>query len=131
MEILGFSSITVVLAICIVGIGIRVYIGITKNTDTKFDANAVILSFMVGILVSVGLVAPVIDAIPDDTDDIIILPLIAGQIIIVMKSQSIATAASNIVQKNKEKEKEVDFTEPDPIDDESDLPPGKTPEVIG
>ena len=99
MEILGLSPVTVVLAICLVGIALRVYVGITKNPGTKFNVNAVILSFIVGIIVSVGLVAPVIDAIPDDTNNMVILPLIAGQIIVVMKSQSISTAASNLVQK--------------------------------
>ena len=101
MEILGYSPVTVVLVICIVGIALRVYIGITKNPGTPFNVNAVILSFIVGIIVSVGLVAPVVDAIPNDTDDMVILPLVAGQIIVVMKSQSISTAASNLI-KNKE-----------------------------
>ena len=73
MEILGFEPVIVVLAICIVGIALRVYIGITKNPETKFDVNAVIISFMVGLLASDGLVEPVIDAIPDNTDDIIII----------------------------------------------------------
>jgi len=104
MEILGFSPVTVVLAICIVGIALRVYVGITKS-GTKIDVNAIILAFIVGIIVSVGLVAPVIDAIPDDTNNMVILPLVAGQIIVVMKSQSIATAASNIVAKKKEEVK--------------------------
>jgi len=99
MEILGFSPVTVVLVICIVGIALRVYIGMTKNPGTKFNVNAVILSFIVGIIVSVGLVAPVIDAIPDETDNMVILPLVAGQIIVVMKSQSISTAASNLIKK--------------------------------
>ena len=99
MEILGFSPVTVVLAICIVGIALRVYIGITKNPGTPFNVNAIILSFIVGIIVSVGLVAPVIDAVPDDTADTTILALLAGQIIVVMKSQSISTAASNLVAK--------------------------------
>lgn len=101
MEILGFAPITVVLAICIVGIALRVYIGITKNPGTSINPNAIILSFIVGIIVSVGLVAPVINAIPDEVDDMIILPLVAGQIIVVMKSQSISTAASALIQQKK------------------------------
>lgn len=100
MEILGLSPVTVVLIICIGGIALRVYVGIIKS-GTKFNVNAVILSFIVGIIVSVGLVAPVIDAIPDDTDNMVILPLVAGQIIVVMKSQSISTAASNLIAKKK------------------------------
>lgn len=99
MEVLGLSPVTVVLVICIVGIALRVYIGITKNPGTPFNVNAVILSFIVGIIVSVGLVAPVVDAIPDETDSMVILPLVAGQIIVVMKSQSISTAASNLIKK--------------------------------
>jgi len=129
MEIFGFSSVEAVLAICIVGIILRTYIGIQKNPGTKIDINTVIISFMVGIIASVGLVAPAIDTIPDGTEGITLLPIIAGQIIIVMKSQSIATAVIKIAQKKQEKKEEIDFTEPDPIDDESDLPPGKTEEI--
>lgn len=103
MEIFGFSPVIVVLIICIVGITLRVYIGITKNPGTPFNINAVILSFFVGIIVSVGLVAPVIDAIPDETDNIVVLPLLAGQIIVVMKSQSISTAANNLIKKTEVK----------------------------
>jgi len=98
MEILGLSPITLTLIICIIGIGLRVYIGKIKNPTSKFNINTVILSYMIGIIVSVGLVAPVIDAIPTDYNEMIILPLITGQIIIVMKSESISTAARKLVQ---------------------------------
>jgi len=99
MELFGLQPITWVLIICVVGIALRVYVGVTKNPGTKIDINVIILSFVTGLLVSVGLVAPVIDAIPNESDSLIILPLIAGQIIIVMKSESVYTAARNLIQK--------------------------------
>lgn len=100
MEIFGLSSVEITLIICIVGIVTRIYVGKIKHSETKFSINAAILSFMVGILVSVGLVAPVIDAIPDNTTAIVILPVLTGQVIIVMKSESISTAAQKLIHKN-------------------------------
>jgi uncharacterized membrane protein len=98
MEIFGLSPLVLTLIICVAGIALRVYIGRIKNANQPFNIHAVILSFMIGIIVSVGLVAPVINAIPQDYDELIILPLIAGQIIVVMKSESISTAARNLVK---------------------------------
>lgn len=103
MEIFGLSPVILTLIICVVGIGFRVYIGRIKNPTSKFNINTVILSFMIGIIVSVGLVAPVINAIPQDYDEMVILPLLAGQIIIVMKSESISTAARNLMQSQETK----------------------------
>lgn len=105
MEIFGLAPITWTLIICVIGIGLRVYIGVSKNPGTKLDINVTILSFITGLLVAVGLVAPVIDAIPVDTDNLVILPLIAGQIIVVMKSESIITAAKELIQTKSKKVK--------------------------
>lgn len=108
MQIFGLSPVEITLIICIVGIALRVYIGRVKNPNTKFNFNVVILSFMVGVITSVGLVAPVIDAIPVNSTQIIILPLIAGQIIVVMKTESIAVAALGVINKVKSGEKSND-----------------------
>ena len=98
MEIFGLSPVILTLIICVVGVALRVYIGRIKNPTSKFNVHAVILSFIIGIIVSVGLVAPVINAIPQDYDELIILPLLAGQIIVVMKSESISTAARSLIK---------------------------------
>ncbi len=99
MEILGLAPITITMIICIVGTVLRVYVGKLKSPETKFNVNTAFLSFMVALLISVSVVAPVINAISDDANDMVILPLIAGQIIIVMKSESISTAAQKIIHK--------------------------------
>jgi len=98
VEIFGLSPVILTLIICVTGIGLRVYIGRIKNLQQPLNVHAVILSFLVGIIVSVGLVAPVINAIPQDYDELIILPLVAGQIIVVMKAESISTAARNLIK---------------------------------
>ena len=98
MEVFGLSPIVLTLIICVTGIALRVYIGKIKNSHLPWNIHAIILSFMIGIIVSIGLVAPVINAIPQDYDEMIILPLVAGQIIIVMKSESISTAARSLIK---------------------------------
>jgi hypothetical protein len=98
MEIFGLSPVILTLIICVAGIALRVYIGRIKYANQPFNVHAVILSFLVGIIVSVGLVAPVINAIPQDYDELIILPLLAGQIIVVMKAESISTAARTLIK---------------------------------
>jgi len=103
MEVFGLSPVELTLIICIVGISLRVYIGRVKRPDTKLNINAIVSSFMIGVIISVGLVAPVIDAIPLDTKDIVILSVITGQIIVVMKSESIAQAAKDILMPKKSK----------------------------
>lgn len=105
MEIFGLAPITWTLIICVIGVGLRIYMGIIKNPGTKIDVNVTIFTLITGLIVAVGLVAPVIDAIPADTKDVIILPLIAGQIIIVMKSQSIITAVKELIQTKSKKVK--------------------------
>ena len=97
MELFGLQPVEIVLIICIVGVVLRVYTGRMKNPGLKFDANAVVLSFFVGIIASVGLVAPVISSIPDDTDKIVLLPILAGQIIVVMKSESLSTTLKKLI----------------------------------
>jgi len=97
MELFGLQPVEIVLIICIVGTTLRVYTGRLKNPGTKLDVNAIILSFMVGIIASVGLVAPVISSVPNDIDKIILLPILAGQIIVVMKSESLATTMKKLI----------------------------------
>lgn len=98
MEVFGLSPIVLTLIICVAGIALRVYMGKIKNPDISWNIHAIVLSFMIGIIVSIGLVAPIINAIPQDYDEMIILPLVAGQIIIVMKSESISTAARSLIK---------------------------------
>jgi len=98
MEIFGLSPVELTLIICIVGISLRTYIGYVRTPNTKLSINAIIASFMVGIVISVGLVAPVIDALPNDSTQIVMLVAVTGQIIVVMKSESIARAAQDILQ---------------------------------
>ncbi len=103
MQVFGLDAVEITIIICIIGIGLRVYIGKVKNPEIPLSINAIILSFMIGVLISIGLVAPVIDAIPQSADKIVILTAIVVQIIVVMKSESISTAARDLF-KQKEKE---------------------------
>lgn len=97
MLLFGLEPVEIVLIICIVGVVLRVWVGKMKNPGTKFNVNAVILTFLVGLIASVGIVAPTISTIPDDTDKIVMLPILAGQVIIVMKSESLSTSLKKLI----------------------------------
>ena len=101
MQIFGLEPILVTLIICIVGISLRIYTGKIKS-NIPFNIKAAGLSCIIGVLISVGLVAPVVYAMPDSVDPLIILPLLAGQIILVMKAESIGTTVQSILKKKKD-----------------------------
>ena len=81
---------------------------------------------MLGIVTSVGLVAPIIDALPDDITPVLQLAAVFGQIGLVMGVDAGVRKGQKVAQSIKEKKLLDPLTvEPEPIDDESDLPPGK------
>lgn len=100
MEIFGLTPVQLTLIICVIGIALRVYIGYIKNPKSKFNVNVVVVSFFIGIIISVGLVAPTVESI-DSGDELKAFAVIAGQIIVVMQSESIAKAGQKIMNNKK------------------------------
>ncbi len=99
MELFGLGSVEIVFVICIVGTILKVWVGRMRNPGTKININAIGLSFVVGIIAAVGLVAPAVDAIDEDTSKIQLLPILTGLVFIVMKSDSITKTLQLIIPK--------------------------------
>lgn len=129
MEILGFDPVVITVAICIIGVSFRIINGMTGKSLSEFNPMLAMTTFMIGMVTSVGLVAPVIDALPDDLDSTLQLAAVFGQIGLIMGIDSAVRKGQKISQKIKDK-KSQDISELQPIDDEDDLPPGKTVEAI-
>lgn len=126
MQILGLDPVIVTVVICLVGVSYQVVTGMAGKSWKEFSPTLAGTTFMIGIVTSIGLVAPVIDALPDDMDSTLQLAAVAGQIAVVMGIDAGVKKGQKIDQRIKEKKQQsIDSTNIEPIDDEDDLPPGK------
>ena len=126
MQVLGLDPVLVTVAICIIGVSYRILTGMAGKSWSEFNPTMAMTTFMLGIVTSIGLVAPVIDALPDNLSSTLQMAAIVGQVALVMGIDAGVRKGQKVAQKIKEKKSEdVSDVEPEPIDDESDLPPGK------
>ncbi len=130
MQILGFDPVLVTILICIVGVSYRILTGMAQKSWREFNPTLAASTFMIGMVTSVGLVAPVIDALPDDLDSTLQLAAVFGQIGLIMGIDSAVRKGQKISEKIKEKNNPDSLVEPEPIDDIDDLPPGKVENII-
>lgn len=124
MQILGFDPVLVTIAICVIGVLYRILTGMSGKSWREFNFTLAASTFMIGMVTSVGLVAPVIDALPDDLNTTLQLAAVFGQIGLVMGIDSAVRKGQKIAQKIKD-DKIQTINEPEPIDNPDDLPPGK------
>lgn len=126
MQVLGLDPVVITVAICVVGVSYRILSGMAGKSWSEFNFTLAASTFMIGMVTSVGLVAPVIDALPEDTDKVLQLAAVFGQIGLVMGIDSAVRKGQKIAQKIKDKKILNSIpAEPEPIDDADDLPPGK------
>jgi len=124
LQVLGLDPVLVTIAICVIGVSYRILTGMAGKSWSEFNPTMAMTTFMLGIVTSIGLVAPVIDALPDNLSSTLQMAAIVGQIALVMGIDAGVRKGQKVAQKIKEK-KSQDVSELEPIDDESDLPPGK------
>lgn len=126
MEILGLDPVLLTVIICVVGVSYRILTGMQGKKWSEFNPTMAATTFMLGIVTSIGLVAPVIDALPDDLSSTLQMAAVVGQILLVMGIDAGVRKGQKVAQTIKvKKEQNLLEEEPEPIDDESDLPPGK------
>ena len=93
---------------------------------SEFNPTMAMTTFMLGIVTSIGLVAPIIDALPDTLSSTLQMAAVVGQIGLVMGIDAGVRKGQKVAQTLKDKKiltpLSVEF---EPIDDEADLPPGK------
>ena len=126
MQVLGLDPVLVTVVICVIGVSYRILTGMAGKSWRMFNPTLAMTTFMLGIVTSVGLVAPVIDALPDDMDTTLQLTVVVGQIGLIMGMDAAVRKGQKTAQKIKDKiSQDISITEPEPIDDVDDLPPGK------
>ena len=129
MEILGLTPVLLTIIICVVGVSYRILTGMQGKKWSEFNPTMAMTTFMLGIITSIGLVAPVIDALPDDITPVIQLAAVVGQIGLVMGIDAGVRKGQKAAQSIKVKKEENMLQEiPMPIDDPRDVPPGKDAE---
>jgi len=126
LQVLGLDPVFITVAICVIGVSYRILTGMTGKSWREFNLNLALTTFMLGVVTSIGLVAPVIDSLPDNMDTTLQLAAVVGQIGLVMGIDAAVRKGQKTAQKMKEKISAENSTyEPEPIDDVNDLPPGK------
>ncbi len=126
MEILGLDPVLLTVIICIIGVSYRILTGMQGKKLSEFNPTMAATTFMLALVTSVGLVAPVIHALPSDMSSTMQLAVIAGQVAAIMGIDAGVRKGQKAAQAIKsKKEQNLLEEEPEPIDDESDLPPGK------
>ena len=125
MQILGFEPVVITLVVCVIGVSYQIITGMSGKSLKEFNPTLALTTFMLGVITSIGLVAPVIDAVPNDSDPLVQLTVVAGQVLLVMGMDSAVRKGQKIAQKVQEKKFQNSTDELEPIDDINDLPPGK------
>jgi len=126
LQVLGFDPVSVTIAICIIGISYRILTGMAGKSWKEFNPTMALTTFMLGIITSIGLVAPVIDALPDNLSSTLQMAAVVGQIGLIMGIDAGVRKGQKVAQSIKDKkEQNLLEEEPEPIDDSADLPPGK------
>lgn len=106
MQVLGLDPVTITIVICIIGVSYRIVTGMQGKSWSEFNPTMALTTFMLGIVTSVGLVAPVIDALPDDLTPVLQLAAIVGQIGLVMGMDAAVRKGQKVAQTIKEKKSE-------------------------
>lgn len=131
MQVLGLDPVLLTVVICIIGVSYRIITGMAGKSWSEFNSTLAATTFMLALVTSVGLVAPIIDALPDDMSSTMQLSAVAGQVAAIMGIDAGVRKGQKVAQAIKAKKEQNLLTEePEPIDDESDLPPGKETENI-
>lgn len=107
MNLLLIDPVILTLVICVVGVSYRILTGMIGKKISEFSVPLMTTTFMVGLITSIGLVAPVIESIPDDSDSLVILSVIASQIAAIMGVDAATRKGYKIAQKKILEKKEV------------------------
>ena len=129
MEVLGLTPVTMTLIICIAGVSFRIFQGMQGKSLKDFNVNLALTTLVIGVISSIGLIAPVMETIPENTDALIQLQVVAAQFAIVIGVDAAVRKGYKYSKKLTEQQQEGPVEEePVPIDDPDDLPPGKEEE---
>ncbi len=108
MNLLAIDPVILTLAICVIGVSYRILSGMIGKKWSEFSVPLMTTTFMVGLISAIALVAPVIKGMPDDSDSLVVLSVIAGQILAIMGADAATRKGYKVAEKRiLEKKEEV------------------------
>ena len=99
INLLELDPVILTLAICVIGVSYRIITGMIGKKWSEFSVPLMTTTFMIGLITSIGLVAPVIESMPDNVDSLIVLSVIASQIAAVMGIDAATRKGYKIAEK--------------------------------
>lgn len=80
MEILGLAPVSAIILICIIGVGIRTFMGMEGKKLNEFRIRTLFSTFALGLITSIGIVGATIEGISGNVSDTAQLIIVVGQI---------------------------------------------------
>lgn len=102
INLLEIDPVILTMFICIIGVSYRILTGMIGKKRSEFSIGLATTTFMVGIITSIGLVAPVVDALPDDSSSLVVLSSVAGLIATVMGVDAATRKGYKLTQQRKQ-----------------------------
>lgn len=99
MEFLGLGPTSLVILIALVGVGYRIINGTAGKNKPDFNPRIAASTFMVGIVMAIGIAAPVVGAIPEDAEPLIILAVLASQVAAIMGVDTIVSKGQKEIKR--------------------------------
>lgn len=107
MEILGLSPVFITLIICAIGIVYQLISGMVGKKLSEFNPAMAMTTTMLALVTAVGLVAPIVDAIPNDSSALTQLQVVVGQVGLVMGMDSAVRKGAKTAKKIQDKKKDI------------------------
>ena len=104
---LADQTVLLSLFIVIVGVGSRTWFGMRGKPKSALNFNLIAMSFIIALPVTLGVVSPQVEAIPDDATPIYLFSTIVGLIMAVVGSDVAVKKVSKAIASSKDREPAV------------------------
>ena len=116
LTILSDSNLLLTLFIVISGVGLRTVFGMYGKPLKSLNPNLILMTFIIAVPASIGIIGPEVDGIQDDITPTELLVLIVGLIMVVFGGDVAVKKVSKVIAKTKDKVPKVILQE-DPVSD--------------
>lgn len=120
----GIPTTILIAAIAVLGIGLQTYKGMIGKRREEFDIHQLTFTFIVGVAASITLVGNAFQHISPSINGPELMMFIVQQILTIVGAKALTDIGKKTIEKSK---RNTELVEPEPIDPEDDLPPGKNP----
>lgn len=119
----GIPTSYLITGVAVIGILLQTYKGMIGKPREDFDVNQLVFTVIVGIGAAIIVVGNAFQNVSPNMTDSSLMIFLVSQILTIMGAKTVTDMGKKFIPKPKTETAEEE--EPEPIDDESDLPPGK------